>query len=558
MTPAPVRVALPAAALAVALGLTAAQPAAAATDPAAPTVTAPRTSPAPGFAGEGLSSECYTDPYSGSGAGWVGLNDVTTRVTATSPSGAQLRTAFQLWDTSYGGSRTEQSTSWSTYPEASTVLSRDLLKDGGRYAWRARATDGKLTGPYTAWCHFRVDHTPPTAEVTTDGSPKKVGEEATFTLKGTDTGSEIACARWQDTPVFSVGWSCSDGATDSRVVRLADGSADIRVKPATWGSQSVHLQTMDNAGNVSRPARLDYYAQPSTAPASFGDIDADGRPDVLVPDAEGNLRKPGSNPSAAPNARAGAAPGESGSWAAVQYTHRGTLGYQQVDDLLAHAPGNRYLSLYRNAGDGRFTEQAPMTVGKPTACRDTAGRTIDCGQHGLGPDWSKVTQIAAYGSPRGDSAVRGILPDTSVLFVENGRLWLAERGSTNDLDDRATLLSGNDTRWAGHELLTPGRAQGSDFPTLWARSPQDGAVRAFSVTGTPDAPVFSAFADPAAGPVLTTLAPAAHPRVGSDGDLTGDGLPDLWSADAAGKVTVFPGTGTTTPYPTVTGFGPAA
>lgn len=43
-----------------------------------------------------------------------------------------------------------------------------------------------------------------------------------------------------------------------------------------------------------------------------------------------------------------------------------------------------------------------------------------------------------------------------------------------------------------------------------------------------------------------------------NGDLTGDGLPDLWSADASGKVTVFPGTGTATPHPTVTGFGPAA
>ncbi|MER5414376.1 hypothetical protein [Streptomyces virginiae] len=67
-----------------------------------------------------------------------------------------------------------------------------------------------------------------------------------------------------------------------------------------------------------------------------------------------------------------------------------------------------------------------------------------------------------------------------------------------------------------------------------------------SVKGTAEAPDFSAVTDP-----------AAHPRVGSDGDLTGDGLPDLWSADATGKVTVSPGTGTPTPHPTVTGFGPA-
>lgn len=553
MTPAR---ALPAAALALALGVAAAAPAAA-TVPADPAVTAPRTSPTPGFAGEGRYSDCDTDPYSGSGAGWVGASDVTARVTATSSAGAQLRTTFQLWDTSYGGSRTEHPASWSTDPEAGTVIGRDLLKDGGQYAWRARTTDGKLTSAYTAWCYFRVDHTPPTSDVATDTSPKKVGEEATFTLKGTDTGSEIACARWQTTGTFSVGWRCSDEATDPHVVRLTDGALDIKVTPTTWGSQSVYLQTMDNAGNLSQPARVDYYAQPNSAPAAFGDIDADGRPDVLVPDAAGNLRALGSNPADTASARAGAAPGGGGSWAGVQYTHRGTLGYQQVDDLLAHARGGSALLLFQNDGNGRFTERAPMSVGKPTVCRNTARLTIDCARHGLGSDWSKVTQVAAYGSPRGDSAVQGILPRTSVLFVENGRLWLVERGVTNNLDDEAVLVSANDTRWAGYELLTPGPAQGTDFPTLWARSQQDGKIRAFSLTGSPDAPVFSAFADPATGPVLTTLAPATHPRVGSDGDHTGDGLPDLWSADASGKVTFYPGKGTTGSHPAVTAFGPA-
>ncbi|MFF4293391.1 FG-GAP repeat domain-containing protein [Streptomyces vinaceus] len=448
---------------------------------------------------------------------------------------------------------------WAPPGEARTDIPRDRLKDGGQYAWRARTTDGKLTGPYTAWCYFRVDHTPPTAQVTTDATPKKAGEDAVFTLRGSDadTGSGMACARWRTSETPSVGWRCSDEATDAHVVRLTDGALDIRVKPSTWGSQSVYLETMDNAGNLSQPARLDYYAQPATAPAAFGDIDADGKPDVLVPDADGSLRKPGSDPRETPGADRSATPDGSDSWAGIQYTHRGTLSYQQVDDLLAHAPGGPGLYRYRNDGAGRFTEQAPIGLSKPATCRNTAGEVIDCVQHGFGSDWSRVTRIAAYGSTRGDTAVGGILPNTSVLSVENGRLWLTQRQGSR-LARESTLVSPDDDRWAGYELLTPGPAQGTAFPTLWARSTADGAIRAFSVTGTADAPDFSAFADPTAGPVLTTISVAEHPRIGSDGDLTGDGLPDLWSAGAPGTFTVLPGTGTAGPHPTVTGFAPAA
>ncbi|WP_327130838.1 VCBS repeat-containing protein [Streptomyces sp. NBC_01343] len=356
---------LPAAALALALalGLPLASPAsAAAIDPAAPRVTAPRTSPTPGFAGEDRYSACDTDPYSGSGAGWVVLSDVTVRVTTASPTASRVKTEFQLWDTAYGGPRTDYPTSWAPLGEARTDIPRDRLTGGGRYAWRARTSDATLTGPYSAWCCFRVDHTPPTANVTTDAMPKKVGEEAAFTLHGSDAdgGSGIACAHWRTTPTPSVGWRCSDGATNLHVVRLTDGAADIKVKPTDWGSQAVYLETMDNAGNVSQSARLDYHAQASTAPAAFGDIDADGKPDVLVPDAAGNLHEPGADPRGTADARRSAAPGGSGSWAGVQYTHRGSPGYGRVDDLVAHAPGGIALHLFRNDGAGLFTEQGAV------------------------------------------------------------------------------------------------------------------------------------------------------------------------------------------------------
>ncbi|GAA1562478.1 FG-GAP-like repeat-containing protein [Streptomyces globosus] len=538
-------------------GLIASPAVAAGSDPGAPTVTAPRSDPAPGFAGDGRSTPCATDPDTE--PGWIGLGDIDLYAATASPAGTPLRTTFQLWDTAYGGKRTDIGPV-GPHPagEARTELPGGALADGGRYAWRVRTADATRTSPYTAWCHFRVDRTPPTAGITsTDfpasgsgGTPSKTaGQEGTFTLTGTDTGSGIACARW-GTGTPSVGWSCADAAHDSHVVRLTDGSADIAVTPGTWGTNTLHLQTMDEAGNVSQPYVHTYYAPPPQNPkVAYGDIDGDGTADVLVPDDQGSLRKPGAAPSSPANGHRLAAPGRpADGWTGIRYTHRGSLGYRNTDDLLAQQPGSGVLLNYRNNGRGLFTDQAPVSVRKPTGCQDPAGQPLDCTAVGFGDDWTGVTALAAVGSPSGDAPRDGALERTSVAWVENGRLWLAGPGSTGQLDQVATLLSGDGAPWADHDLLTPGRAQGTDIPTLWARSRTTGEIRAFSLGDA------AAFAAPAAAPVLGT---AHGARVGSDGDLTGDGIPDVWTISADGRFAILPGRGTATPYPSVTGFGAA-
>ncbi|MFE9374224.1 ricin-type beta-trefoil lectin domain protein [Streptomyces sp. NPDC006711] len=540
-----------------------------------PAIGNPRTSPAPGLASTGSYTQCNLPEE----PGWIGATSTALTANTDSRTNEQLYTTFKLWDNDNGNQTSTFTTGWNSAGDV-TVNSGSLV-DGHQYGWQAITTDGTLSSDPTGSCYFRVDRTPPTATVassdfppsgTPNAQPLKAGQEGTFTLTGTDPApvdggrsSGLACARWTTDPVqaAATGWRCTDSAKG--IVRLTGGKADIKITPPHWGTNFVYLQTQDNAGNMSQPAVYSYYA-PSDLNGPrpvFGDVTGDSIPDVLLPDSAGDLRQigGGTDPNTAPNARIQAAPGNNG-WTGIQITHRGSLASKNVDDLLAHQPGAAMLYDYLNdTNGGRFDGQAPVPLDKPTSCVDATSSALTCADYGYGGNWSKVTQIAAFGSPSGDSgAVQGTgqyaLPRTSLLFVENGRLWLALRDSSNHLG-RAMLLSANDQRWDNYELITPGRTNGNDFPTLWARSKTTGAVRAFTVKGSADAPDLTGFIDPAQGVDLkAAIDPERYPRVGSDGDLTGDGIPDLWAVDTNQQLVSFSGAGNaptnTAPYPTVT------
>lgn len=540
-----------------------------------PTVSSPRTGPTPGFADTNSYAGCRTPGAVNAwdNPGWVGANNnITFTADTHSATGLQLWTAFIYWDDDNGGKSDFRESGWNGSSGPVTVDAGQLV-DGHQYGWHARNTDGFLTSADSEWCFFRVDRTPPTATVTsTDfpasgtigAHPKLVGQEGTFTLSGTDpapaTGtrtSGLACARWTTDPVkaAATGWKC----TDPGVIELTGGKADVKVTPPQWGTNYVYLQTQDNAGNMSQPFVYSYYApsNPNGGKPTLGDIDGDQKPDILLPDTAGNLRKilGGGDPSAAPKANMQSAPNDTNNWNGIQITHRGSLGEKNVDDLLALAPGQQWLYTYPNDGKGgAFDGQAKQKVTKPSTCLSVTRVPITCADHGYGADWSKVTQIAAFGPHAGETGPNApALPRTSLVFVENGRLWLSGSGSDNDVSSWAVLLSANDTKWAGYDLLTPGRAQGTDFPTLWARSKADGTLHAFSVKGTTQAPDLTGFTNPAAGIVSGKIDPKVYPRVGSDGDLNGDGIPDLWAVDTNQQLVAFNGVGTATPFPTATG-----
>ncbi|MER5932486.1 ricin-type beta-trefoil lectin domain protein [Streptomyces sp. NPDC002054] len=555
-----------------------------------PTIWWPRTRPTPGFASNGTFNDCKTpgtaNPWDN--PGWVGANNNITLTASTwSPVGRQLNTTFQLWDDDNNGHTTYPTTGWISDGEGTVDVGP--LTDGHQYGWTARTTDSTLTSTDTDWCFFRIDRTPPTADVTsTDfpesgtigARPKYAGQEGTFTLTGSDPApagggrsSGLACARWTTDPVkaAATNWNCTDASAESGIVVLTGGKATVKITPPRWGTNFVYLQTQDNAGNMSQPAVYSYYAPSNLNGAApvFGDITGDSKPDIVLPDGSGTLRtiegRTGDrDPSTALASKISAAP-TGNSWSNVRIAHRGNLAYKNVDDLFAHDPSSpENLYLYSNANiDGVFNLRDRMTVTKPANCVNTSFAAINCSAY-YGIDWRNVTQIAAFGAPSGDAPVNGALPKSSLLFVENGRLWLSSAAPTdiNQLENRAIQLSANDDRWKDYTLIAPGRAKGTNFPTLWARS-KSGSIHSFAITGTPEAPVLTGFTDPTKGAIPgIDLDPAAYPRVGSDGDITGDGIPDLWAVDTQQQLVAFRGTGTapngtTVLHPTVTGFDPA-
>ncbi|MGW4378802.1 hypothetical protein [Kitasatospora sp. NPDC004531] len=310
----------------------------------------------------------------------------------------------------------------------------------------------------------------------------------------------------------------------------------------------------------------------------YGDLTGDGVPEIVLPDSAGNLRAIRNTTETAETGQlfGAAVDSPTGTWQGVQTTHHGKLvgsGFQ--DDLIAHAAGATQLYLYRPSTSGITSRTAfylnGTTTQGPVSCLDAGGATIACPPE-LGTDWSNATQVVAIGSVNNEPADLPVR--TNLVAVIGTKLWLFTPGSTTARPLAATdrLLSGLD--WSGYDLIGPGPANGTTTctdaagtttttaqATLWARERSTGRILAYPITRNPAANCavdFSALADPAQGTVLGSgIDPAAHPVVGSVGDLNGDGTPDLYGANAAGEVTVWPGlVGDPTGHPgAVTGFG---
>jgi len=492
-----------------------------------PAVTDPRAVPSPGSISTGLFTDACDDI---SAPGWIGTDAPTLSVTASSP-GAR----FKVWD-ELGAKVFDESAQ--TDEEGAALVQPTGLANGRTYSWQAWPDYFPGGGTPTAVCHFRVDTAVPLLAVDSSDFPasgtgataqKYAGQAGVFTLTGTDEGSGVACYRYVLNGTLGVGGEPCQGS--GTVAADADGRAALQLTPAQWGTNILTVQAVDNAGNVSQPVTYTFYApsnpKPATAP---GDVNGDGVPDILLPDAAGNLQIISADATGTtPTSTVPAAQAPNGaSWQAYQLAHRGWGSFSPpVDDLFAHLPGGRSLHVYDNFHLGAYNLGTKTTIERPELCGASA-----C-PPGYQADWSKTEQLFSLGSLK-----PGYLP--SLLTVEDGDLWLFGDARFGYRFRTVTRLSTGGA-WAGYDIIAPGRAADGSL-ALWSRERATGTLRVHPIAAGADGTFDSAtLADPAAGTVVGSAPVADYPILASSGDGNADGAPDLYAVTSDRHLVTFNG-----------------
>ncbi|MFJ9448085.1 ricin-type beta-trefoil lectin domain protein [Kitasatospora sp. NPDC101235] len=551
----------------------------------------PRTSPAARSVTRGEGESCGGAPVSL--LRWITDTTVNLTSVVSSYNQSQLTEYVNIWDDSSPGSPSVNN-GWSGFvpngSRASYTVPRFTLQDGHVYGWATQGDDGLIRGPATAACHFAVDTTPPVAAFGTFTNPDtqfppsgngqttnlRLGQEGSIPFTAYDPNpsgllaSGVVCVRYgYDPQLATYTQNCAGAGSTLNLT-------EIRTKPTHWGTNILYAQVFDDAGNASQTTSYSFYVPWAPGPVAFGDTTGDANPDILVPDNAGNLithgraTDPGNTdvPPTGTAAAANQAPEGGRTWKDYHVTHRGSLDPGlNTDDLFVHRDGGSALHYYANklSDPGRFTLKLKGTLDRPNC---EGGDTACPGYH-QDEDWRYTTQITPIGSATDTRTPnREVKNATGILAVESGNLWYYPANSNHTLRAPTLVAAGG---WDTLDLMVPGNTLAVDpasttpvTPALWARARTTaggrtaGDILQYALTtqtrtdGLGEYTTVTAVAPANAYRIGTDITTGAYPTVGADGDVTGDGVPDLWALDSTGKLHAWPGSLT---GKTVTGLG---
>jgi hypothetical protein len=218
----------------------------------------------------------------------VGDDDMSMYVPATDPDGGSLDVTMQLWDTATGAAVAGFPAGPITVPSGSSAVftaHRAGLEAAAAgaitgFSWRAQASDGFATSPWSATCTFSFDPTRPGTPVVTPPASATVSKPATFTVAPPATGPVPAAYSYQ-----------LNAGPPATVAASPSGTASITIIP-TRPADTLTVTSLSPGGNPGGSVSVSFIASPAPT-AADADMNGDGKADLLVVGSSSNGLPPG-------------------------------------------------------------------------------------------------------------------------------------------------------------------------------------------------------------------------------------------------------------------------
>jgi hypothetical protein len=208
----------------------------------------------------------------------VGDGNVSLYAPASDPDGGTLGVTIKLWNTATGtafpGTPTDpQKLYVSSGSTAVFIASEANLKAAAagkvtEFSWQAQVTDYYETSGWSATCHFYFDPTRPGAPTVTPPASTTIGQAATFTVTPPTSGSTPSDYMYQ-----------LNGGTPETAT-ASSGDASIVVVPTRF-TNTLTVTSQSAGGNIGDAASVVFNANPAATEAD-ADLTGDGNADLLT------------------------------------------------------------------------------------------------------------------------------------------------------------------------------------------------------------------------------------------------------------------------------------
>ncbi|MFI6861538.1 FG-GAP-like repeat-containing protein [Streptomyces sp. NPDC050421] len=451
--------------------------------------------------------------------GIIGNTKVSLHATVDDKDGGNLTAEFKLFKT--GSTTPVVSTKLAALKKRAVTLPlADADVPSGDYTWNVRAIDhAGASSAVSTTCKFTVDRARPgkppviTSVDYPDGAngwPAATGQARTpgkFTLDPNGV-----------TDAVSYVWY-TDYDPELNTIDVAAGAkATVTITPPGYGPHFAYAYSVDKAGNRSDTATYLYYATRRDQRDLPGDLNGDDTKDIWSIDSNGTLltyagQQDGDFSSATNGGQA---------FDGADITYRSDWGQDGYNDLITLEPDQvdqrKKLWKYTNNGNGIATTD--FNEGKQQLSVKCPVVDEDYGCTEANDHWTDASQIVAPGSIDTDTN-----PD---LLVRQGKLLYVYYGNRTTRLSTPVLVGGND--WDKYTILAPGDLNDDGLPDLWLRDTASGDIyRANGSLGPNGKLNLATWGNPASRVKIASGYPArTYPVLSTIGDITGDGVPDLW------------------------------